>query len=83
MMRCSESANLPSKVYTDNLNECLFLLQRNRVHAWDMHGSKAVFSSKRELRGLELPKDTVIEVELTNELQGEVGCRRICMRSVV
>jgi len=60
-----------------------FLLQRNRVHAWDMHGSKAVFSSKRELRGLELPKDTVIEVELTNELQGEVGCRRICMRSVV
>lgn len=53
------------------------------MHAWDMHGSKAVFSSKRELRGLELPKDTVIEVELTNELQGEVGCRRICMRSVV
>lgn len=79
----SDSAKLPSKIYTGNLNDGLFLLQRNKVHAWDMHGSKAVFSTKRELRGLELPKGTVIEVELINELQGEVGCRRMCMYSVI
>ena len=32
-----------------------------------------MFSPKRELQGLELPKGTVIEVELTKELQGEVS----------
>lgn len=38
-----------------------------------MKGARPVFSSKRELQGLELPKGTVIEVELVQELQGEVS----------
>lgn len=54
-------------------SESLLLLQRNTVHAWDMKGPRPVFSSKRELQGLELPKGTVIEVELVEELQGEVS----------
>ena len=54
-------------------SESLLLLQRNTVDAWDMKGAKPVFSSKRELQGLELPKGTVIEVELVEELQGEVS----------
>lgn len=54
-------------------SESLLLLQRNAVDAWDMKGARPVFSSKRELQGLELPKGTVIEVELVQELQGEVS----------
>lgn len=37
-----------------------------------MKGPRPVFSTKRELQGMELPKGTVIEVELVQELQGEV-----------
>lgn len=37
-----------------------------------MKGTRPVFSQKRELQGLELPKGTIIEVELVPELQGEV-----------
>ena len=54
-------------------SESLLLLQRNAVDAWDMKGARPAFSQKRELQGLELPKGTVIEVELVQELQGEVS----------
>ena len=37
-----------------------------------MKGPRPVFSTKRELQGMELPKGTIIEVELVQELQGEV-----------
>ena len=38
-----------------------------------MRGGKAVFSIKHDLHGLELPKNTVLEVELALELHGEVS----------
>ena len=51
----------------------LLSIQRNRIHAWDMRGGKAVFNMKHDLHGLELPKNTVLEVELALELHGEVS----------
>ena len=49
------------------------LIQRNMVYAWDMKGSKPSFAPKpKEFNGLELPQGTVLEVELVQELQGEV-----------
>ena len=36
-----------------------------------MKGSPS-FTAKREFHGLELPKGTILEVELINEFQGEV-----------
>ena len=47
------------------------LLQRNRIHAWDMRGRPS-FSARREFNTLELPRGTVLEVELVPELTGEV-----------
>ena len=32
-----------------------------------------MFTLRRELPGLELPRGTVLEVELVSELEGEVG----------
>ena len=37
-----------------------------------MKGSPS-FTAKREFHGLELPKGTMLEVELINEFQGEVS----------
>ena len=44
--------------------------------AWDCQGNKSVFSHKREFSSLELPRGTVLEVELVSEMTGEVhvGC---------
>lgn len=42
------------------------------MFAWDMKGSKSSFSARHELQGVELPKGTIIEIEIVNELQGEV-----------
>ena len=39
---------------------------------WDPNSALS-FSAKRELHGLELPKGTVLEIEVVNELLGEVG----------
>ncbi len=45
------------------------------VHAWDMKSNTVtpVFTQGR-FSGLELPKGTILEVELVEELQGEVSC---------
>lgn len=37
-----------------------------------MTGVKPPFGVKRELQGLELPNKTVLEIEIVQELQGEV-----------
>lgn len=37
-----------------------------------MRGSKAEFSQRSEFSKLELPRETVLEVEYAQELQGEV-----------
>ena len=47
-------------------------LQRNMVYTWDMKGKPTFSPRVKELNGLELPKGTVLEVELVQELQGEV-----------
>ena len=39
---------------------------------WDMKGQTS-FMTKRDIQGLELPKGTIIEIEVVNELQGEVS----------
>ena len=38
-----------------------------------MGGTKPNFKVKKELHGLELPKGTVLEIEILNELLGEVS----------
>ena len=48
------------------------IFQRDNVYAWDMSGSVPSFSIKGELHGLELPKGTLLEIEIVHELQGEV-----------
>lgn len=47
--------------------------QRGEVSAWDMKGTPS-FTARRELQGLELPKGTVLEVEVVSEMIGEVSC---------
>lgn len=47
--------------------------QRGNIHTWDMGGTRPSFGVKRDLQGLELPKGTVLEIEILQELQGEVG----------
>ena len=66
------------------MNQCCFLdfkpclspslYQRNRVWGWEMKGGdKPVFTQRSEMTQLELPPGTVLEVELAQELEGEVG----------
>ena len=43
------------------------------VYAWDMNGLKPSFKTHRELTTLELPKGTVLEIELVHEMTGEVS----------
>ena len=50
---------------------CFF--QRDNVYVWDMSGSVPTFSLKGDIRGLELPKGTILEIEIVHELKGEVG----------
>lgn len=42
------------------------------MYFWDVHGTVPSFSLKSEIRGLELPKGTILEIEIVHELQGEV-----------
>lgn len=45
------------------------------LNVWDMKSEKALFSSSppRELTHLELPKGTVLELEIVSEMKGEVS----------
>ena len=51
---------------------CLLPSQRNTVRCWYMTGQKPSFTANREITNLELPKGTVIEIELVTERVGEV-----------
>ena len=47
------------------------------VYAWDMKSVKPSFTTYRELTTLELPKGTVLEIELVYEMTGEVSTQII------
>ena len=51
---------------------CLLPSQRITVRCWDMTGQEPSFTANREITNLELPKGTVIEIELFTERVGEV-----------
>jgi cap1 methyltransferase len=51
-------------------------LGRNQVFGWEMRGDRPDFSLRRDLSDLELPRGTVLEVELVQELQGEGSGQR-------
>ena len=38
-----------------------------------MVSSKPSFTARKDLHGLELPKETILEIEILNELQGQVS----------
>ena len=42
------------------------------MHVWDMTNEKPSFSIRREFYGLELPEGTILEIEIVQELVGEV-----------
>lgn len=50
---------------------CTF--QKNALYMWDIGSSTPSFVNKREIQGLELPKGTVLEIEILPELHGEVS----------
>lgn len=52
--------------------ELCLLIQRNELYVWDISSDKPHFVAKRDLYGLELPKGTVLELELVQEYIGEV-----------
>lgn len=57
---------------------------RGDISVWDMKGGTPSFTVKRDLQGLELPKGTVIEIEVVNELQGTgSGQRKIVAAHVL
>ena len=56
------------------LHYCEQIAQRDNVYFWDVSGSSPSFSLKSEIRGLELPRGTVLEIEIVHELQGEASC---------
>lgn len=52
------------------------------LNVWDMKSEKALFSPPpRELTYLELPKGTVLELEIVSEMKGEVsaGVKKLCI----
>ena len=55
---------------------CFFLYQRSRIYKWDGTTKNRSQSQWQKLEhvNLELPKDTLIEVEKVEELRGEVRC---------
>lgn len=40
---------------------------------WDMESIKPSFTAKKDFKGLELPERTILEIEVVEELQGEVS----------
>ena len=55
------------------------LIQRHQIHSWDMTNKSVSFKLHKGLYGTELPKGTVIEVEIDTELEGEVCvCAIMC-----
>ena len=52
----------------------IFFSQRNQIHSWDMRGQKVSLSPRHEFQ-IELPKGTILEVEIIPEMTEEViGC---------
>ena len=53
------------------------------VYAWNMKGVKPSFAPHRELTTLELPKGTVLEIELVYEITGKVRTEISCIMFIL